>query len=63
MATHSSVLVWRIPWTEEPGEATGHRVSKSRTRLKRLSPHAQRWAQEWLGGAAGGLPCPPLRRC
>ena len=19
MATHSSVLVWRIPWTEEPG--------------------------------------------
>ena len=20
MATHSSILVWRIPWTEEPGE-------------------------------------------
>ena len=20
MATHSSVLAWRIPWTEEPGE-------------------------------------------
>ena len=19
MATHSSILVWRIPWTEEPG--------------------------------------------
>ena len=19
MATHSSVLAWRIPWTEEPG--------------------------------------------
>ena len=19
MATHTSVLVWRIPWTEEPG--------------------------------------------
>ena len=19
MATHSSLLVWRIPWTEEPG--------------------------------------------
>ena len=19
MATHSSVLVWKIPWTEEPG--------------------------------------------
>ena len=25
MATHSSVLTWRIPWTEEPGrlEAMG----------------------------------------
>ena len=25
MATHSSVLVWRLPWTEEPGrlQSTG----------------------------------------
>ena len=25
-ATHSSILVWRIPWTEEPGrlESVGH---------------------------------------
>ena len=25
MATHSSILAWRIPWTEEPGglQATG----------------------------------------
>ena len=25
MATHSSVLAWRIPWTEEPGglQSTG----------------------------------------
>ena len=28
MATHSSMLVWRIPWTEEPGGATVHRVAK-----------------------------------
>ena len=20
MATHSSILTWRIPWTEEPGQ-------------------------------------------
>ena len=20
LATHSSILAWRIPWTEEPGE-------------------------------------------
>ena len=23
MATHSSILAWRIPWTEEPGVARG----------------------------------------
>ena len=28
MATHSSVLAWRIPWTEEPEglQSMGHRV-------------------------------------
>ena len=24
MATHSSILAWRIPWTEEPGELHSH---------------------------------------
>ena len=24
MATHSSILVWRIPWTEEPVRLTVH---------------------------------------
>ena len=33
MATHSSSLAWRIPWTEEPGEVIVHGVTKSRTRL------------------------------
>ena len=28
MATHSSMLVWRIPWTEEPGGATVHVVAE-----------------------------------
>ena len=28
MATHSSILAWEIPWTEEPGRATVHRVAK-----------------------------------
>ena len=31
MATHSSLLAWRIPWTEEPGGATVRRVAKSQT--------------------------------
>ena len=26
-ATHSSVLAWRIPWTEEPGGPQGHKES------------------------------------
>ena len=33
MATHSSILAWKIPWTEEPGRATVHGVAKSWTRL------------------------------
>ena len=31
MATHSSILAWRIPWTEEPGQV--HGVPKSQTWL------------------------------
>ena len=29
MATHSSILAWRTPWTEEPGglQSTGHKES------------------------------------
>ena len=45
IATHSSILVWRIPWTEEPGglqsialqRVTGytvHGVAKSQIGLK-----------------------------
>ena len=46
MATHSSILAWRIPWTEEPGglqswQATVHSVAKSWTGLKQLSTHAR----------------------
>ena len=28
MATHSSVLAWRIPWTEEPGEPWSMRLQR-----------------------------------
>ena len=30
MATHYSILAWRIPWTEEPGGLESHRVTKDR---------------------------------
>ena len=33
MATHSSILVWEIPWTEEPGGPQSMGSQKSRTRL------------------------------
>ena len=32
MATHTSILAWRILWTEEPGGLV-HGVTKSQTRL------------------------------
>ena len=37
MATHSSILDWRIPWTEEPGGLQSLGVTKSWTQLKWLS--------------------------
>ena len=38
MATHSSILAWRIPWMEEPGrlQSAG---SQSRTRLSDFTFH------------------------
>ena len=42
MATHSSVLAWRIPWTEEPGglqstgsQRGGHDLATKQLRLSR----------------------------
>ena len=40
MATHSSDLGWKIPWTEEPNGLCFRGVHKSWTWLKRLSVHA-----------------------
>ena len=34
MATHSSILAWRIPWTEEPGRLQSME-SQSQTRLSK----------------------------
>ena len=35
MATHCSILVWKIPWTEEPGrlQSMGHKESDTTERL------------------------------
>ena len=37
MATHSSILAWRIPMDRGAWWATVHGVAKSQTQLKRLS--------------------------
>ena len=44
MATHSSILAWRIPWMEKPGglQSVGW---QSRTQLKQLRMHA--WVFQW----------------
>ena len=42
LATHSSILAWGIPWTEESGRLQSMEVAKSWTRLMRLSIHTIR---------------------
>ena len=38
MATHSSILAWRIPWTEEPGGLQSMGL-QSQTRPSNLARH------------------------
>ena len=67
MATHSSILAWKLPWTEEPGAV--HGVTKSGTRLhfhfhfhfhaleKEMATHSSVLAWRIPGpGEPGGLP-------
>ena len=54
MATHSSMLAWRIPTDRGAWQATVHRVTDSQTQLKQLSAHMHSTcflAQTWC------LPC------
>ena len=39
MATHSSILAWKIPWTEEPGRLESIGVAKSQTQLSLTHTH------------------------
>ena len=59
MATHSSMLAWEIPWTEEPGglstvgsQRVGHDwVTKRQQQKNRPLPHPQ---QFWFIGLSWG---------
>ena len=46
MTTHCSILAWKIPWTEEPGEQQVYRVTKSQ--LKRLNTHIHTYIYNFL---------------
>ena len=48
MATHSSILAWKIPWTEEPGGLQSHGVAKSQT--EQLNKHACLISHKAQGG-------------
>ena len=41
MATHSSLLAWRIPWTEEPGRLQSMRSEESDTNEQLNSKNPQ----------------------
>ena len=52
MATHSSILAWRIPWTEEPGslqsigsQKSGTWLSNQTTTIKSRNPGKQKESQ------------------
>ena len=40
MATHSSIIAWKIPWTEDPGDLQSI-GSKELDMTEQLSAHAQ----------------------
>ena len=70
MASHSSILAWEIPWTEEPGRLQFMGVTEGQTRLsdftftfnfhaleKEMATHSSVLAWRILGtGEPDGLP-------
>ena len=45
MATHSSTLAWKIPWTEEPGRLV-HGVAKNGTQLSDFLFTVMHWRRK-----------------
>ena len=47
MATHSSILAWRIPWTEEPDGLQSMGLQRDMMeRLMSTTTKARRWTQK-----------------
>ena len=49
MATHYSILAWRVPWTEEPGGLQSMGLQRVRNDWRDLAPHAQVLSQSSQG--------------
>ena len=50
MATHFSILAWRIPWTEEPGRLQSmglQRVRRDWARTHTCTPHLHSFTCQW----------------
>ena len=51
MTTHSSILTWRIPWTEEPGglqSIESHRVEHDGSDLSGMYLHRYRYRYVYI---------------
>ena len=55
MATHSSILAWRIPWTEEPGGLQSTGLQRVGHDWATSHAHTQSWSQEMNFSASGYL--------
>ena len=55
MATHSSILAWKIPWTEEPGrlQSMGHKESDT---AEQQGTHAHKFPGSWKSHIEFGHP-------
>ena len=61
MATHCSLLAWRIPWTEEPGglQSTGsHRVGHDRA-TEQQAAETEKVTANWGSGFPPVVGNPP----
>ena len=55
--THSSILAWRIPWTEEPGRLQSMQSQRDTGLSTRASALAEHWRNYWAhrGSSANGV--------
>ena len=59
MATHSSILSWKIPWTEDPGWYSPWGPQKLDTTEQLSTAQPCRLVVLHPQGAAAHTPCPP----